>query len=84
MQVIPLLLILTMFNLAIGISSAATLIAVPVALLGALLLAFVHAERRRRKWRPSPVRVDEARHQQMTRNKAALASTRDVRRHRYF
>ncbi|PPR22166.1 MAG: hypothetical protein CFH40_01407 [Alphaproteobacteria bacterium MarineAlpha10_Bin3] len=72
MQVMPLLLILTLFNMALGISSAAALIAVPIALLGTLLLAFSLAERRRRKWRPSPVRVDEARHQKVTRNKAAI------------
>ncbi len=81
MQVFPLLLILTMFNMAIGISSAAALIAVPVALFGTLLLACAYAERQRRKWRPSPVPADEARRQQITRNKAARFRERDVRRH---
>ena len=88
MQVIPLLLILTLFNMAVGISSAAALIAVPIALLGTLLIAFSFAERRRRKWRPSPVRVDEARHQKMTWNNAAMRhgppAAPDFRRRWFF
>ncbi len=84
MQVIPLLLILTMFNMAVGISSGAVLIAVPAALLGTLLLAFGYAERQRRKWRPSPVRVDEARHRQMTLNKAPRGHERDFPRRWLF
>ena len=84
MQVAPLLLILTMFNMAVGISGPAALIAVPVALLGTLVMAFAYAERRRRKWRPSPVRVDEVRHQQKTRiNVATPDSARDFR-HRWL
>ena len=72
MQVLPLLLILTLFNMAVGVSSGVVLIAIPIALFGTLLLAFSFAEKRRRKWRPSPVRVDEVRHQQLTRKQVAM------------
>ena len=88
MQVMPLLLILTLFNMAVGISSAAALIAVPVALLGMLLIAFSFAERRRRNGCPSPIRVDEARRQQVTRNRAAMLhgppAAPDFRRRWFF
>ncbi len=88
MQVFPLLLILTMLNMAIGISSNAVLIAIPAAILGTLVLAFIFAARRRREWRPSPVRVDEVRYQQMTGNKAAsrigALLARDFRRRWFF
>jgi hypothetical protein len=54
MQVIPLLLILTLFNMAIGISSTTMLIVIPFALFGSIFAACSIAERRRRAFLPSP------------------------------
>lgn len=54
MQVIPLLLILTLFNMAIGISSTTMLIVIPLALFGSIFVACGIAERRRRALLPSP------------------------------
>ena len=54
MQVVPLLLILTLFNIAVGISSTAMLIIVPVALFVMLFVACNLAERRRKRILPAP------------------------------
>lgn len=51
MQVIPFLLILTMVNIAFGVSSTATLIIIPVAFFGMLISACLIVERhRKRNW----------------------------------
>ncbi|MBL4720863.1 MAG: hypothetical protein JKY20_07005 [Alphaproteobacteria bacterium] len=51
MQVVPFLLILTMINLAFGISSTTTLIIVPVALFAMICLSALAVERnRKRNW----------------------------------
>ena len=62
MQAIPLLLMITMVNMAFGISSPAALVALPVALFGAVVFACVRAERQRRDWR-QPVDGGEQRRQ---------------------
>lgn len=54
MQVMPLLLILTLFNIAVGVSSTAMLIIIPAALLGMLVVACNVAERRRKRMLPAP------------------------------
>ncbi len=51
MQVAPFLLILTMINIAFGISSAAALILIP-AMLFAMLIAACTIAARRRRWLP--------------------------------
>lgn len=63
MQAIPMLLIITMVNMALGVTSPAALIALPAALFGTVVLLCIRAERRRRNWRPAPVDVHEQRHQ---------------------
>lgn len=55
MQVMPLLLILTLFNIAIGVSSTAMLIIIPVVLFGSLIVACSIAERRRKSMLPAPI-----------------------------
>ncbi len=64
-QVIPLLLVLLLLGMALGISSPVALVALPLALFGAIIALCVRAERRRRAWRPMPVRTDEQRLQIM-------------------
>ena len=54
MQVMPLLLILTLFNIAIGVSSIAMLIINPAALFGMLAVAFSAAEKSRKAKLPPP------------------------------
>ncbi|MGY8958730.1 MAG: hypothetical protein ACKVKG_04215 [Alphaproteobacteria bacterium] len=49
MQVVPFLLILTMINLAFGVSSTTTLIILPVALFGMICLSALAVERNRKK-----------------------------------
>jgi hypothetical protein len=55
MQVMPLLLILTMFNIAIGVSSTAMLIIIPTALMVMLIVACSVAEKRRKAKLPPPL-----------------------------
>lgn len=55
MQVMPLLLILTLFNIAIGVSSTAMLIIIPTALFGMLIVACSAAEKRRKAKLPPPL-----------------------------
>ena len=55
MQVMPLLLILTLFNIAIGVSSTTMLIIIPAALFGMLLVACSIAEKRRKSLLPAPL-----------------------------
>ncbi|GEM_PF-2603272 len=57
MQVIPLLLIITMINMSLGVTSPVALIALPAALFGAIVLVCMKAERRRKAWRPVPVQA---------------------------
>ena len=54
MQVVPFLLVLTMFNLAIGITSGAALVIIPVAAFGMLSFACWIATRRARNRLPTP------------------------------
>lgn len=49
MQVVPFLLVLTMFNLAIGVTSGAVLVIIPVAAFGMLFFACWIATRQTRK-----------------------------------
>jgi hypothetical protein len=49
MQVVPFLLILTMVNLAFGVSTTATLIILPVALFAMICLSALAVERNRKK-----------------------------------
>ena len=53
MQVVPFLLVLTMFNLAIGITSGAALVIIPVAAFGMLSFACWIATRRARNRLPA-------------------------------
>ncbi|MPY75371.1 MAG: hypothetical protein GEU87_14045 [Alphaproteobacteria bacterium] len=55
MQVIPFLLVLTMFNLAVGISSGVALILIPAVAFGMLSLACWVATRRTRNILPDPL-----------------------------
>lgn len=55
MQVIPFLLVLTMFNLAVGISSGVALILIPAAAFGMLSLACWVATKRTRNVLPAPL-----------------------------
>ncbi len=55
MQVMPLLLILTLFNIAVGVSSTTVLVIIPVALFGMLLVACSVAEQRRKRALPPPL-----------------------------
>lgn len=55
MQVVPFLLVLTMFNLAVGISSGTALILVPAAAFGMLFIACWIATRRTRNMLPEPL-----------------------------
>ncbi len=55
MQVVPFLLVLTMLNLAIGITSGTTLIVVPVAAFVMLSIACWIATRRTRNRLPDPL-----------------------------
>tara|TARA_Y100000588_G_C13505982_1_gene607325 strand:+ start:115 stop:456 length:342 start_codon:yes stop_codon:yes gene_type:complete len=54
MQVMPLLLILTLFNIAVGVSSTAMLIIIPIALFGIIFVACSIAEKRRKDKLPAP------------------------------
>ncbi len=71
MQVVPFLLVLTLLNLAIGISSTTMLVVIPLVLFAMLIVACVFAERRRRKWRAPHTRL-QPRDQ---RGDAAMAGT---------
>jgi len=61
MQAVPLLLILTLFNMAIGISSTVALVLIPVLLFATLTVACMLAEQQRSKMRPLPVAPDARR-----------------------
>jgi hypothetical protein len=54
MQVVPFLLVLTMLNLAVGISSGVTLILVPIVAFGMLSVACWIATKRTRNLLPDP------------------------------
>jgi hypothetical protein len=85
MQVMPLLLILTLFNIAIGVSSTAMLIIIPVSLFGMLLVACSVAERRRRRMlpKPLPIRADRPHPDEAMRHTAACMLPY-LRRSRFF
>ncbi len=85
MQVMPLLLILTLFNIAVGVSSTAMLIIIPVSLFGTLLVACSVAERRRRRMLPAPlpVRTDRPHPDEAMRQTAACMLPY-LRRSRFF
>lgn len=55
MQVVPFLLVLTMFNLAVGITSGVALIVIPVAVFGMLSVACWIATKRTRNLLPEPL-----------------------------
>lgn len=55
MQVVPFLLVLTMLNLAVGITSGTALILVPVAVFGMLAVACWVATKRTRNLLPEPL-----------------------------
>ena len=55
MQVVPFLLVLTMFNLAVGITSGAALVIIPVAAFGMLSVACWIATKRTRNMLPDPL-----------------------------
>jgi hypothetical protein len=55
MQVVPFLLVLTMFNLAVGVTSGAALIVIPVAAFCMLSVACWIATRRTRNLLPEPL-----------------------------
>jgi hypothetical protein len=55
MQAVPFFLVLTMFNLAVGISSGVALILIPVAAFGMLSFACWIATRRARNILPDPL-----------------------------
>ena len=55
MQIVPFLLILTMFNLAVGIKSGTALVIVPAAAFGMLAVACWIATRRTRNLLPDPL-----------------------------
>lgn len=55
MQVVPLLLVLTIFNMAIGVSSSTMLVVIPAVLFGSIVIACCIAERRRRSQLPVPL-----------------------------
>ena len=61
MQVMPLLLILTLFNIAVGISSTAMLVIIPTALFGMIFLACSIAEKRRKDKLPAPLPINYVR-----------------------
>jgi hypothetical protein len=54
MQVVPFLLVLTMLNLAVGISSGVALVVIPAAAFGMLSAACLIATRRTRNLLPEP------------------------------
>jgi hypothetical protein len=54
MQVVPFLLVLTMFNLAVGVSSGAALILIPAAAFAMLSVACWIATKRTRNMLPEP------------------------------
>ena len=56
MQVVPFLLILTMLNLAVGVTSGVALVLIPIAAFGMLLLACWFATRRTRDLLPPPMK----------------------------
>lgn len=59
MQVIPFLLVLTMLNLAVGITSGAALIIIPAAAFGMLSFACWIATRRTKNLLPPPMRHEQ-------------------------
>ncbi len=85
MQVMPLLLILTLFNIAIGVSSTATLIIIPTALFGMLIVACNIAERRRKARLPAPLPVFTQRpHPDKAMRHSAVCMLPYLRRSRFF
>lgn len=85
MQVLPLLLILTMFNIAIGVSSTAMLIIIPAALMVMLIVACSVAEKRRKAKLPPPLppRMGYP-HSETARRSAAARMIPHLRRGRFF
>jgi hypothetical protein len=85
MQVMPLLLILTLFNIAVGISSTMVLIIIPIALFGMLIVACSVAEQRRKRFLPPPlpVRADRPHPDEAMRQTAACMLPY-LRRNRFF
>jgi hypothetical protein len=62
MQAIPLLLVVTMVNMAFGITTPAALVAVPLALFGTVAVICLRAERQRRRTRLAYFHSTEKRH----------------------
>ncbi len=85
MQVMPLLLILTLFNIAVGVSSTAMLIIIPTALFGMLLVACNVAEKRRKTRLPAPLPVFTPRpHPDKAMRHTAVCVLPYLRRSRFF
>lgn len=85
MQVMPLLLILTLFNIAVGVSSTAMLIVIPAALFGMLLVACSIAENRRKDRLPPPLPPREGRpHPDMAMRSTAACVLPYLRRNRFY
>lgn len=86
MQVMPLLLILTLFNIAIGVSSTAMLIIIPTALFGMLFVACSIAEKRRKERLPAPLPMftQPAAHPDRAIRNTAACMLPYLRRSRFF
>ncbi len=85
MQVMPLLLILTLFNIAIGVSSTAMLIIIPTVLFGTLIIACNAAEKHRKSKLPSPLPVHTQRpHPDKAMRHTAVCMLPYLRRSRFF
>ena len=89
MQVMPLLLILTLFNIAVGVSSTTVLIIIPIALFGMIFVACSIAQKRRKAKLPAPLPanyVQQLQSKQALRHSAAcmLPYLRRNRFNRYF
>ncbi|NKB59987.1 MAG: hypothetical protein GKS00_27055 [Alphaproteobacteria bacterium] len=85
MQVMPLLLILTLFNMAIGVSSATILVIIPIALFGSIIVACTIAERRRRSMLPAPISAQAGKpHPDTAMRHTAACMLPYLRRSRFF
>lgn len=77
MQVIPFLLVMTMLNLALGVSSGVMLVVIPIAVFGMFGVACWYAETRRRKWRAPQSRLsphDQRQDRRTSKNQAMIGT----------
>jgi hypothetical protein len=85
MQGIPFLLVLTLFNIAIGVSSATALVIIPIAVFGMLFLACWFAtQQTRRRWVPRPPLPIDQRGQQAGRQWVSPCLLPFLKRQRYY